>query len=143
MAKFLAGDTEFELIKRGRAQAVQIYSLGQWLNHYGKALVDIMTDRPEELGIVEGITFFGQILGSIEPDAMLSLYEIILGCSSGFSEANFDIGELIDAAVLVYNEHPTIRRLVDRFFSTDNLSEEQVEDSTPSEPLTDGQTNKS
>jgi hypothetical protein len=143
MSKVVIDGKEFELIKRGRAQAVQVYGLGQWLNRYGSVLVTVFTDKPEDLGITEGIAFFGNILGSIEPDALLGLYEIILGCSANFSEKNFDIADLVDAIVMVYNEHPTIRRLIDRFFSTDSLSEEQVEDSTPSEPPMDGQTIKS
>jgi hypothetical protein len=143
MSKILIDGKKFELIKRGRAQAVQVYGLGQWLNHYGNFLVAIFAEKPEELGMADGISFLGNIIGSIEPDAMLDLYEIVLGCTSEFSEKNFDIADLVEAVVTVYNEHPTIRRLVDRFFSTDNLSEEQAEDSTPSDPLMDGQTIKS
>lgn len=143
MTKITVNGVEFELIKRGRAQAVQVYSLGQWLSRYGGILVSIFTEKPEELDISEGLAFFGNILGSIEPDALLDLYEIAFGCTEEFCEENFDIADLVDAVMMIYNEHPTIRRLVDRFFSTNNSSEEQDEDSTPSEQLTDGQTNKS
>jgi hypothetical protein len=135
MIKFVVGEDVFELLKKGRAQAEQIHDLSKWLAQYGGALVDVFAARDEddEMSSFEGLAFLGQIGDVITPDAMLELYRIVIGCTPEYAEENFDVVVLIDAVKAVYDGHPAIRQLVERFFSENSSAEVPEESSTISE----------
>ncbi len=142
--KIQIAGSEFELIKKGRAQAEQLHRLGSWLAVYGADALTILDNKPDEnAGASGALRFMGNLLGNIPVDAMLDLYELVIGCSREFAEENFDVCDLIDAGVAVYQEQSAIRRLVDRFFSTVNLPTEPEESSTTSELPMDGETTTS
>ena len=134
MSTVVIGEREFELIKTGRAQAVQVYRLGVWLKNYGSSVVAVFDRRGEEVqGTAQGLAFIGEILSTLTPDAMLDLFEVILGCDKDFSEENFDIAVLIDSGITIYNEDTSIRRLIDRFFFPASSISEPEDGSTTSE----------
>lgn len=144
MAEIEINGKKFELIKKGYAQALQLHQMGVWLSRYGNELLDVFSERPaEEMNSIQGLSFIGRLIGGISPEAMVELFAILLGCSKEFAEEEFDILVLVEAAITVYKEHPTFRRLIDRFFFTTALAGGLEDSSTKSEEPTDGQTSKS
>lgn len=136
---FKFGEKLFPLIKRGRAQAEQIHQLGKWLYEHGGGLIDAISTRGlEDNDLSGGLRIVSSALSKVTPDAMLGLYMILLGCELEFAEENFDLADLIDAVLTTYKEHPTIKKIVDRFFSGNSSDAGETDDSTISSTPTDG-----
>lgn len=131
----------FELLKRGRAQAIQIQEIGKWLAKYGSDLMSIIGSMPEDMegNLAQNLVYLGELLSSLSADAMIDLFRVALGCTPEFAEENFDVVVLIEAVISIYNEHPTIKRLVDRFFSGTSSTSTGEDSSTISDAPTDGQ----
>jgi hypothetical protein len=128
--------TRFQLIKKGRAQVRQVKDIGRWLAIHGPVIFDALRSvegGEEEAGPGAGLGQIGKVVEALSEDSLLDLYQVVLGCEKQFAEEYFDIMVMIDAATLVYKEHPTVARLVDRFFSTKDSDEEQEDNSMTSE----------
>lgn len=108
---------EYNLLKRGRAQAEQLIALGRWINQYGIPAATGMQDDKGEISFNSGTELLTKVLDVLTPDALLALFSLIVGCKSSVSEDNFDVGILIDALTYVYNNNPVVARAIKRFFS--------------------------
>lgn len=138
---FPVGDSVLNLITVGRAQARQIAHLGRWLSQHGQRVMAVVGSRQdEEPGLLNGITFLAELLNSLDEDALLEIFQIILGVDEKFAEKYFDVAVLLDAAILVYQEHPSVRKLLDRFFFMPNSAPIEKDSSTISDAPMDGQT---
>lgn len=130
----------WNLVRRGRAQAEQIHALGKWLYEHGGALIEAISTRGiDEDDLSTGLRMVSTALSKVTADAMLDLYVVLLGCPLEFAEENFDIADLIDVIMQVYKEHPTIKKIVDRFFSDNSSDVGEAENSTTSNAPTDGE----
>lgn len=116
------GDKDYAVIKTGRAQAEQALRITRWITKYGLPAV-AGAAKDGEVKAESTMAFLGVITESLTADAVIDLFAALVGCSREESEAHFDIGTLIDVAVEVYNRQPSIRRVLDRFFSTQGLEE--------------------
>lgn len=133
----IVGESEYPIVKKGRAQARQVAALGQWLSKYGNQMLDdfLNTDAVNAPQMIIGI------VGGLTEDSLLDLYMVVTGCSPEEADEYFDIAQLIDTAIAVYEQQPSVKKLVDRFFSDAN-STDMEELPTTSEQPTDGQTTK-
>ena len=126
-------DKEYALITTGRQQAIQMQGLTRWASRYG---AEILADLQQEGNSEEevGLEFLMKMLGHLSADALIDLFQAVSGCTAEEAELYFDAAVLIDAGIVVYENHPTVRRLLDRFFSTSSSEpDEQQESSTTSE----------
>ena len=80
------------------------------------------------------------VLANVTSDALIDLFQVLIGCSKKDAEKYFDIGILVEVALDVYENQPGIQRLIDRFFSTDESTESTEDSSTKLEESTDIQT---
>jgi hypothetical protein len=111
------GDVSYPLVKTGRAQARQVTSFTTWLSKYGaQALQGLQASNDADSGM--GILL--RFIQSLDEDALIDLFEVVIGCPKEASELHFDAADLIEACVALYSDSPTIKRLVDRFFSDTN-----------------------
>ena len=101
--------------------------------------------QTSEEGDIEGggIGMITQILANVTSDALIDLFQVLVGCSKKDAEKYFDVGILVEVSMDVYENQPGIRRLIDRFFSTDESTESTEDSSTKLEESTDTQTTKS
>ena len=133
--------TEYPLVTYGRQQAHQAQGLTRWASKYGQQVYDALQTQGNS-GNEGGLEFLLKILDLLTEDAMIDLFSALLGCSKETSELYFDTATLIDAGIVVYEKHPTVRKLLDRFFSTsDSESDGQPASSMTSDQPTDGETN--
>lgn len=110
----VVGDVEYNLVKTGRAQAQQVAELLGWLARYGTGSVRGLTEQQSEAR--DGLGFIISFLGGLSADALLDLFRLLIGCPKEVAESYFDIAVLIDAATIVYNNQPSFKRVLDRFF---------------------------
>jgi hypothetical protein len=123
----------YPLITSGRKQAIQVQGITRWASVYGASILSDLQAQGEE-DAEQGLDFLVKLLGHLSADAMIDLFQAISGCTQEEAELYFDAAVLIDAGIVVYENHPTVRRLLDRFFSTsDSEQEGQPESSTTSE----------
>jgi hypothetical protein len=142
--KIEVGSKKYTVIKTGRAQAEQVVQFTRWLSMYGPSLLKDLQDVDEDaLAAGGGMAMITSILGNLSSDALIDLFTVLVGCSKKDSEKYFDVGILVDVALEVYENQPGIRRLIDRFFSTDESEEVSEDSSTTLEEPTDIQTTKS
>lgn len=141
MEKVEVNGKEYSVIKTGREQAEQVVQFTRWLSTYGPGLIDGLD--AENLEGQSGLVMITAVLGNLTSDALVDLFQVLVGCSKKDAEKYFDIGILVDVAIEVYENQPGIRRLLDRFFSTEDSPEPTEEPSTSSEESTDLQTEKS
>lgn len=137
------GGKQYKMVKTGRAHAEQVVLLTKWLGMYGPDLLKgLQTDEVdgEEGG---GLVMITQILANITSDALIDLFHVLVGCSKKDAEKYFDIGILVEVAMDVYENQPGIRRLIDRFFSTDESIESTEDSSTKLEESMDTPTTES
>jgi len=137
------GGKQYKMVKTGRAHAEQVVLLTKWLGMYGPDLLKgLQTDdvEGEEGG---GLVMITQILANITSDALIDLFHVLIGCSKKDSEKYFDIGILVEVTMDVYENQPGIRRLIDRFFSTEESEEPTEDSSTKLEESTDTPTTES
>lgn len=133
---FVIEGQEFNVVKRGRAQAEQVAMLGLWLSKHGKSIFDVVNAS----GSDSGIAIFMGVIEALTPDALIDLFVVEFGCSEEFADEYFDIALLIDGAVALYDNSDTVRNLVSRFFSGSTSPKTTKNPPTPSDVPTDGQT---
>lgn len=124
---------EFKIVKKGREQAAQVIDVAKWLKNYGLVALQDMAGEEGEVKVESGADFISNIIDNLSPDALIDLYSILLGSSKKFAEENFDIGDLIEAGSLIYENQPSFRRLIERFFSTSTSETSSEESSMKSE----------
>lgn len=127
---FVVAGKEFDLVKSGRDQAEQVVQLGKWINTYGIPALSSMMNDAGEISFTGGIDLLGDIISALSADALVDLFVVVLGCSKRFANEHFDVSSLIDAITIVYDEQPSISRLLARFFSADSSEESSEEPST-------------
>jgi hypothetical protein len=134
------GTETFQIIKKGYAQAEQVVRIGQWLSKYGfPALSKVAPEG--EIVLSNGYDVFSKILDVLDPEALIDLFMIVVGCNHDLAMEHFDIAILIDAGLTVYEEQPSFKRVISRFFSSAPLKEVEKEDSSMTlEEPTDGPT---
>ena len=149
---FQIGERSFPIVKRGRELAEQSSALSRWLTTYGALAINQLQATQDEAGKAEDqIAFLGRALGSVmEPDALIDLLAVVLGCEREYAEENFDLGVLAAAAEVIWQNQPGLHFLVDRFASgffgrarRASAESSASASSTPSGPSTDGQTETS
>lgn len=116
MSVFVIGEKEYDTIKFGADQAVQVSRLGKWLSTYGLPVfreVNKIANVEQAGGAEVMLAFFG----NLPPQALLELFEIVFGCSKEEADKYFDIAVLVEGVIDLVNNQPSIQRLVQRFFS--------------------------
>ena len=113
----VVGDKEYELIKKGLAQAEQVTNLSKWLATYGLPIFEELSDGDDDTTNTE---LFKAVLNNLSTDALIQLFVLVIGCSKRVAEQEFDIGILVDSILIIWEEQPGLRNLVNRFFSTQN-----------------------
>lgn len=135
----LVGEKEYNVIKRGRAQADQVLKITRWLATYGVRAAD----KANKNGGLQSDNWASLLAGLIEgldADALIDLFTALIGCTKKEAEEYFDIATLVDAGIAIYEGQPSVRKLIDRFFSSSKSEEPSEELSTTSEQPTDGPT---
>lgn len=137
----VVGESEYPLIKTGRAQADQVAGLARWIKVFGMpATQDMSAGSVDEK--VTGIQLILNLVGGLTGDALIDLYEVVTGCTKPEAETYFDVAQLIDVAIATYESQPSFQKLLDRFlpgFSSPTPSETSVDESSMiSEKPTDG-----
>ena len=130
---------KFNVVKTGAEQAAQVVELSKWLSKYGLPVLSSLADDEGNIVISDGFSFIAQVIEQLDVEALLTLYQIILGCDRKFAEKHFDIATLIDAVLMVYEHQPSFRRLLSRFFSIPSSEQSTEGFSMMSEQPTDGQ----
>ena len=134
--------SEYPLVASGRLQSRQVTRLTKWIAKYGVPVLESFRD--ESLESASGLQFIFDFMQAIDEDAMLEAFKAVIGCTDEEAELYFDFAVLVEAIEIIYNEQPTVKRLISRFFSVQSTeSEGEDKSSTQSEPPTDGQTTKS
>ena len=136
------GGKNYQIIKTGREHAEQVVMLTRWLGMYGPTLLEGVQGSDDAVEST-GIEMITTVLGNVTSDALIDLFQVMVGCNKKDAEKYFDIGILVDVSLEVYESQPGIRRLIDRFFSTDESTESTEDSSTKLEESTDTQTTES
>lgn len=143
MEKIIVGKSEYPLVKKGRAQAEQIEELLQWLGRYGGKFFDEMTNEEGEVEISTSLpVLISDIANIVTADALIELYVVVTGCTEEEAEEYFDVAQLIDVTVEVFEKQKSFKKVVNRFFSKKSSTNTMEELSTKSEKPMDGQTEK-
>lgn len=147
MSTVVVGEKEYQIVKTGRAQAEQVLGITRWIAQHGVPVINGLRNEQDEIVVDESswLNIFIQILEKLTPDALLDLFQVLVGCSKEDTELYFDVATLIEVALTVYNEQPSVRRLVERFFSESSspVLPGSAEFSMISEQPTDGQMTQS
>lgn len=132
---FEISGNQYDVIKRGKAQAEQVASASRWLARYGKPVFAKLSDQGmESMGGVELII---NVLGALDTDALIGLFQMTFGCTNAVADEAFDLMALVDGITALYQNSPVIRRLADRFFSVPRSVSIEDASFTPSESPTD------
>lgn len=127
----IVGEKKYKVIKTGRAQAEQVLEIGRWLSKYGVSAVEELKKKNDgKLEFEGGIEFLSAIVDVLTADALLDLFQALVGCTKEEAEEYFDISILVDVVVAIFQTNNSIRRLLERFFSTPNSSPTTEESST-------------
>lgn len=108
---------KYNLVKRGKEQAVQVVELGRWINKYGIPAALGMADDKGNIAFEDGMQLLSKVIEAVSPEALLSLFTTIVGCSDSVTDKYFDVGVLVDALVYVYENQPVVSKVIKRFFS--------------------------
>ena len=128
------GSEEYRVIKTGRAQAEQVLGITRWISRHGtRAMAALNADKKLAGADMSGIEFFGKFIEAMDADALIDLFGALIGCPKEDSEVYFDVAILIDVALETFERQPSVRRLIDRFFSGGNSKPVTDELSTTSE----------
>jgi hypothetical protein len=122
------GGKEYELVKRGYDQAAQVIQVGKWLTEYGMPVISTLD--VEEEGERSYLDMFAKLFENLEPEALLSLFSVVIGCTQKVSKEYFDIGILIESITILWDNQPGIRSVVQRFFSSQSSEKEEEEESS-------------
>jgi hypothetical protein len=123
------GGKKYDLVKKGYDQAAQVIQVGKWLTEYGMPVLGTL-DIDSEQANSSYLELFAKLFESLEPDALLSLFSVVIGCSMSTAKKEFDIGILIEAITTLWDNQPGIRSVVQRFFSEQSSSKEAEEESS-------------
>ena len=112
---FEIGGVEYNVVKRGLAQAQQVAEIGRWLAIYGAPAIRAIQDNPDfaEMGGMEVVT---SMLGTLSGESLVELYSLVFGCPMEVANEYFDIAQMVDGIISLYENQPSIKRLVGRFF---------------------------
>lgn len=130
------GGKQYEIVKTGRAHAEQVVLLTRWLGTYGPGLLEGVQGSEEDIS-TSGVDMITSVLENVTSDALIDLFQVLVGCNKKDAEKYFDVGILVDVALDVYENQPGIQRLINRFFSTDESTESTEDSSTKLEENTD------
>lgn len=125
---------DYNLIKTGRAQAEQVLQLTRWIYTHGKKAskaFDVSSTGFDDAP--SGIAFLGELISNLDADAVIDLFTLVIGCPKEVSETHFDVSILVDSVILVYENQPALKRLLERFFSGGNSKDSTEDNSTISE----------
>jgi hypothetical protein len=110
------GEKEYRIIKTGRAQAEQVAQLTKWIARHGSKVIRGLQESGS-LDNVGGMEFIVRFLEALDADALVDLFVVVTGCSSEDAEVYFDVSDLVDVSLTIYQNQPAIGKLLDRFFS--------------------------
>jgi len=127
------GEKKYAVIKTGRAQAEQVLGLTRWIYQHGKKAMSGMTVDADDSADTTGIEFLGRLVSGLDTDALIDLFTVLIGCPREDSEVYFDVALLVDVVTEVYERNQSLRRLVERFFSSSNSKDNSEDISTQSE----------
>lgn len=134
----VVGGQEYRVIKTGRAQAEQVAGLAKWISKHGTRAFRNMNINPQDQG--SGLQIVLMFIESLDADALVDLFTVMVGCPKEVSEVYFDIADLVDVVINVYERNNSLKKLIDRFFSSASSTNTTQEPSTTSEQPMDGQT---
>jgi hypothetical protein len=121
------GGKKYVVIKMGRAQAEQVLAISRWISAHGFKVMSVAGAQGQSIQADNAFEFLSKIIDLLTADALIDLFVALVGCPKEDAEIYFDIGILVDVILMVYEEQPAVRRLIDRFFSTP-VSEEKPEE---------------
>ena len=124
---FEIGGQSYNVVKKGIAQAAQVSALGGWLAKYGTQAYRAVQDNDEK---ASGIEIVGVIMRHFDAEALVELFDLLFGCGLDVAREEFDIATLIDGAFAVYENSPSIKRVLSRFFSVTTSIATPTEQST-------------
>lgn len=124
---FEIGGEKFDVVKKGTAQARQIASAANWLSRYGTQAFREASKAGENMG---GIETMITVLGALDENALLELFQITFGCSREIAAEEFDAALAIDGLISLYTNSPTVKKLADRFFSQASFESTDPSNST-------------
>ena len=124
---FVIGGQEYNVVKKGVAQATQVSHLGGWLAKYGTQAYRAVQNTETTAG---GLEVVGVIVGNFDTDALLELFSLLFGCGMDVAREEFDIAILIDGVFAIYENSPAIKRVLNRFFSSKDSTSTPTEQST-------------
>ena len=107
---------QFNLVKKGYSQAVQLTQVGTWLSKYGLSIATKVTEFQSENENANGTMVILKVLESLTPEALIDLFKVAIGCDHDFAMENYDTGTLVDAVIVIYNNQPAIQKAINRFF---------------------------
>jgi len=124
---FEIGGEKFDVVKKGFDQAQQVIEVARWLNKYGAQAAKVIQGQAEspegnEEASQSGYAVIGRVIETIPPEALVELFALIFGCPVSFAMENFDISLLVDGMITVYDNQPAIKRITERFFSSNTSS---------------------
>lgn len=126
------GGTQYRVIKTGRAQAEQVLGLTRWISKHGSKAMNVVSGENKPAG-ESGIAFLTRFIDALDADALIDLFAVLVGCPQEDAEVYFDVAILVDTVIEVYQRNQSLRRLVDRFFSSGNSEKDTESNSTTSE----------
>jgi hypothetical protein len=125
------GESEYQVIKTGRAQAAQVLQITRWASKHG--VKAFKTLQANQVDTANGIEFLGMFIDALDVDALIDLFQALTGCTKEEAELYFDISVLLDVLFDVYERQPAVKRVLDRFFSISSSPTVSDESSTTSE----------
>jgi hypothetical protein len=132
------GEVQYRVVKTGRAQAEQVLLITKWITRYGMpAIQEMQKEKSGTLEFNSGLDFISGVLDHLTADALIDLFQALVGCPKEDAEVYFDISILIDVLIRVYNENTAIQRVLERFFSIQDSTPSTEDISTPSGAPTD------
>ncbi len=124
---FQIGGQQFDVIKKGLKQANQVAEIGRWLAVHGAPAYRATQQMGDNAGGIEQVA---AALSTLSGDALMELYVTVFGCPYDLAEDEFDLNQLIDGIIALYENSPIIKRLVSRFFSGSNSQPSEAGNST-------------
>jgi hypothetical protein len=112
------GGKQFQPAKKGREQADQVVVAAQWLGTYGSKILAEVSDEDGQIQIGDVWELIDSISKAVTTDALIDLFVVVYGCPKSFANKHFDIGYLVEGLMILWDESPGIRQLVQRFFSS-------------------------
>lgn len=116
-ASVMVGTKEYNLEKKGREQAKQLSDIIRWLAQYSPPLFKAFSNEAGDLVFGNVLDNIVKISEVVSTDSLLELFVVVTGCSEKEAEKHFDIIDLIDGIIILF-DNPKYRKVVDRFFST-------------------------